>query len=259
MPRNSRKNSPGLFHHIMSQGINKEYIFNNDNLKEKYIAILKDKMQKNNVNILAYCIMDNHVHLLVNIVEIEDMCKFMHQVNTAYAKFYNKVYNRVGYVFRNRYLAKPILNENQLKRCIVYIHRNPVVAEMVKKESEYKFSSYNEYLKSMNEEKLIYSNSSKILFGEISINEFKKEFKEIHNYKDSELAEFDDFKENAEINTEELLEKYAYLSENEKILRLNLKEKISERKLAETFNKSRYEIRKILKQKLQTDQKGQPN
>lgn len=259
MPRNSRKNSPGLFHHIMSQGINKEYIFNNDNLKEKYIAILKDKMQKNNVNILAYCIMDNHVHLLVNIVEIEDMCKFMHQVNTAYAKFYNKVYNRVGYVFRNRYLAKPILDESQLKRCIVYIHRNPVVAEMVKKESEYKFSSYNEYLKSMNEEKLIYSNSSKILFGEISINEFKKEFKEIHNYKDSELAEFDDFKENAEINTEELLEKYAYLSENEKILRLNLKEKISERKLAETFNKSRYEIRKILKQELQTDQKGQPN
>lgn len=259
MPRNSRKNLPGLFHHIMSQGINKEYIFNNDNLKERYITILKDKIQKNNVNIFAYCIMDNHVHLLVNIEEIEDMCKFMHKVNTAYAKFYNKVYNRVGYVFRNRYLAKPILDENQLKRCIVYIHRNPVVAEMVKKESEYKFSSYNEYLKSMNEEKLIYSNSSKILFGEISIKEFKKEFKDIHNYKDNELAEFDDFKENAEINTEELLEKYAYLSENEKILRLNLKEKISERKLAETFNKSRYEIRKILKQELQTDQKGQPN
>ena len=247
MPRNSRKNLPGLFHHIMSQGINKEYIFNNDNLKERYIDILKDKMKKNNVNILAYCIMDNHVHLLVNIQKIEDMCKFMHQVNTTYAKFYNKVYNRVGYVFRNRYLAKSILDEIQLKRCVVYIHRNPVVAEMVKKESEYKFSSYNEYLKGINEEKLIYSNSSKILFGELSIKELKKEFKDIHNYKDSELEEFDDFEEKVEINIEKLLEKYSHLSENEKIVRLNLKEKISERKLAEIFNKTRYEIRKILK------------
>ena len=247
MPRNSRKNLPGLFHHIMSQGINKEYIFNNDNLKERYIDILKDKMKKNNVNILAYCIMDNHVHLLVNIQKIEDMCKFMHQVNTTYAKFYNKVYNRVGYVFRNRYLAKSILDEIQLKRCVVYIHRNPVVAEMVKKESEYKFSSYNEYLKDINEEKLIYSNSSKILFGELSIKELKKEFKDIHNYKDSELEEFDDFEEKVEINIEKLLEKYSHLSENEKIVRLNLKEKISERKLAEIFNKTRYEIRKILK------------
>lgn len=247
MPRNSRKNLPGLFHHIMSQGINKEYIFNNDNLKERYIDILKDKMKKNNVNILAYCIMDNHVHLLVNIQKIEDMCKFMHQVNTTYAKFYNKVYNRVGYVFRNRYLAKSILDEIQLKRCVVYIHRNPVVAKMVKKESEYEFSSYNEYLKGINEEKLIYSNSSKILFGELSIKELKKEFKDIHNYKDSELEEFDDFEEKVEINIEKLLEKYSHLSENEKIVRLNLKEKISERKLAEIFNKTRYEIRKILK------------
>lgn len=248
MPRSSRKDLPGLFQHIMSQGINKEYIFNNDNLKERYIDILKDKMQKNNVNILAYCIMDNHVHLLANLQKIEDMSKFMHQVNTTYAKFYNKTYNRVGYVFRNRYLAKPILNELQLKRCIVYIHRNPVAAKLVTKESKYKFSSYNEYLKGIDKEKLIYSKSTKILFGEISIKELKREFKAIHNCKDSELTEFNDFEEKVEINMEKLLEKYSYLSENEKIVIFNLKEKISERKLAEVFNKTRYEIRKILKQ-----------
>lgn len=250
MPRNSRKNSPGLFHHIMSQGINKEYIFNNDNLKDRYRTILKDKMKQNNVNIIAYCIMDNHVHMLVNIQKIEDMCKFMQQVNTTYAKFYNKFYNRVGYVFRNRYLSKPILDENNLKRCVVYIHRNPVVAKMVKKENEYKFSSYNEYLKCNNEEKLIYSNSSEILFGKMSIKELKKEFKDIHNYKDSELDVFNDFEEKIEINIEQLLEKYSYLTENKKIVKFSIEEKVSERKLAEIFNKTRYEIRKILKQEL---------
>lgn len=222
MPRNSRKDLPGLFHHIMSQGINKEYIFNDDNLKEKYRAIIKEKMQKNNVNIIAYCIMDNHVHMLVNIQKIEDMCKFMQQVNTTYAKFYNKVHNRVGFVFRNRYLAKPILDENQLNKCIAYIHRNPVVAKIVEKESDYKFSSYNEYIKDMNEN-----------------------FKIV--YKDSELTGFDDFEEKEEINFDELLEKYDYLTENEKIIKLNVEEKISERKLAEIFNKTRYQIRKILK------------
>lgn len=258
MPRNSRKNLPGLFHHIMSQGINKEYIFNDDNLKNRYRDIIKEKMQQNNVNIIAYCIMDNHVHMLVNIQKIEDMCKFMQQVNTTYAKFYNKFYNRVGYVFRNRYLAKPILDERQLKKCIVYIHRNPVVAKMVKKESDYKFSSYNEYLEKINEEKLIGSNSNKMLFGEISTKEFEQEYRDIHNYQDSELTEFNNFEEKEELDIEKILEKYYHLADNEKIIKLNLEEKISERRLAEIFNKTRHEIRKILKQELQADQRRQP-
>ena len=123
MPRNSRRDFPGLFHHIMSQGINKEYIFDNDKLKKMYIDLIKEKSEKNNVKIMAYCIMDNHVHMLINVDKIEEMCKFMQQINTAYAKFYNKQFDRVGYVFRNRYLSKAILDEGQLKRCIVHTHK----------------------------------------------------------------------------------------------------------------------------------------
>lgn len=258
MPRNSRKDLQGLFHHIMAQGINKEYIFDDDNLKNRYKAIIKDKIKQNNVNIIAYCIMDNHVHMLVNIQKIEDMCKFMQQVNTTYAKFYNKLYNRVGYVFRNRYLAKPILDERNLKKCVVYIHRNPVVAKMTKKKSEYKFSSYNEYLEKI-DEKLIYSNSSKILFGEVSKKKFKQEYEEIHNYQDCELTEFDNYEEKDKLNIEKTLAKYYGLSDYEKIIKLNIEEKISERKLAEIFNKTRYEIRKILKKELQASQRRQPD
>ena len=56
MPRNSRRDFPGLFHHIMSQGINKEYIFDNDKLKKMYIDLIKEKSEKNNVKIMAFTI-----------------------------------------------------------------------------------------------------------------------------------------------------------------------------------------------------------
>lgn len=222
MPRNSRKNLPGLFHHIMSQGINKEYIFNDEKLKEKYKEILTEKMKQNNISIIAYCIMDNHVHLLIKVQNVQDMCRFMQQVNTTYAKFYNRVKHRVGFVFRNRYLSKAIQDENQLNKCIVYIHKNPVVAKMVEKESQYKFSSYNEYIK---------------YAGKNSET----------TYKDNELTEFDNFEEKEEVDFQKILNKYKNLTENEKIKNLNEEEKISERKLAEIFNKTRHQIRKILK------------
>lgn len=254
MPRNSRKNLSGFFHHVMSQGINKEYIFTEDNFKEKYRNILRDKMKQNDIKIFAYCIMDNHVHLLIYVEQIENMCKFMQQVNTTYAKFYNKFHDRVGYVFRNRYLSKSIIDQNQLKRCIVYIHKNPFEAKIVKREDEYKFSSYNEYIKNM-KEKIIDINSNNKIFGEITIKEFREEYINIHNCKDNrlkEFREFNDLEEKNKIDMSELLNKYCYLSENERILKLSLEENISERKLADIFNKTRYQIRKILKMQLET-------
>lgn len=257
MPRNSRKDFPGLFHHIMSQGINKEYIFNDDNLKRKYINIISEKLQKNNVNIISYCIMDNHVHMLINVQKIEHMCKFMQQVNTSYAKFYNKFYNRVGYVFRNRYLSKSILDERQFKKCIVYIHKNPVVAEIVKREEDYIFSSYNEYLQGTNTFSILSPNASQMLFGDVSREEFKNYFREMHNYKDDELKEFDDFEEKEDL--ERIIKKYSKFTDEEKIIKLNIEEKISERKLAKVFKKTRYEIRKILKQWEYMDKTNEPN
>lgn len=216
-------------------------------MKKKYKLILLEKQEENNINIISYCIMDNHIHLLLNVNNIENMCKFMHQINTKYAKFYNKVNNRVGYVFRNRYFSKEILDYNQLKRCIVYIHRNPVVAKIVKNEKDYKYSSYNEYLESKERKKLIDFEYCKKLFGEISEEEFIVLFKQIHKYKDSELKEFDNFNQKQEVNFQSLIEKYKNFSQSEKIIKLNKEEKISERKLAKIFNQNRYQIRKILK------------
>lgn len=57
---------------------------------------------------MAYCIMNNHVHLLVYSEEVQKLSKMMQKINTAYAKYYNECNERVGYVFRDRYLSQPI-------------------------------------------------------------------------------------------------------------------------------------------------------
>ena len=128
------------------QGINKEYIFKNDEEKKKYLSLLKKYYKMYEVDIICYCIMDNHTHLILYSDNINNISNFMRMVNSMYAIYYNKKYSRVGYVFRDRFKSILIMTREQLYTCIKYIHMNPVKAKIVEKESEYKYSSYNDYL-----------------------------------------------------------------------------------------------------------------
>ena len=136
--RKSMENSS--FFHIMVQGINKEFIFNNNENKEKYLKLINKN--KENVDIIAYCIMDNHAHILSKVAEVKNMQILMRRTNTAYARYYNESNNRVGYVFRNRYKTQSIKNEKHLFLCADYIHDNPVKAKICTKREDYLFSSY---------------------------------------------------------------------------------------------------------------------
>ena len=136
--RNSMKNSS--FFHIMVQGINKEYIFNNAKDKEKYLKLIYENNE--NIRIMAYCIMDNHAHILIFADDIAKMELWMKKVNISYARYYNKKNDRVGYVFRNRYKSQIIKTKKHLYLAIKYIHINPVKALICKKEEDYEFSSY---------------------------------------------------------------------------------------------------------------------
>ena len=135
MPRIARKNLDCSYLHIIVQGINKEYIFNEESLKCLYKSILKKYLLESNICILAYCIMDNHIHILMHSNDIKEISKLMHKTNTSYAKAYNKYKKRVGYVFRDRFYSQMILSEQQLYNCIVYIHNNPVKANIVSQPS----------------------------------------------------------------------------------------------------------------------------
>ena len=155
MPRVARKDLESTFFHIIVQGIEKIYIFDKEIYKKRYLKLMIEEGEKFGITILAYCIMDNHSHILININKIEDMSKFMHKVNFSFAQFYNYMENkRVGYVFRDRFLSEQIFNERYLLNCIIYIHNNPVKAKMVKSPNDYKYSSYNDY----KDKKGIYNN-----------------------------------------------------------------------------------------------------
>lgn len=136
--RNNMRNSS--FFHIMVQGINKEYIFEMRNNKEKYLKLIYSNTKE--IQIIAYCIMDNHVHILIQSENIQDIQNWMKKANTSYAIYYNRVNERVGYVFRERYKAQPIKNEKHLYLAIEYIHNNPVKAGICNRKEEYQFSSY---------------------------------------------------------------------------------------------------------------------
>lgn len=143
MPRIPKKYINTSFFHIMVQGINKEYIFNHKKDIEKYLEIAKDAKKEVKLQIVSYCVMSNHIHLLIYTDNVEELSKFMHKTNLIFAKYYNKKYNRVGYVFRDRYKTQPIFSERHLYCCIDYIHNNPVKAHICTSPSEYKYSSYN--------------------------------------------------------------------------------------------------------------------
>lgn len=146
IPREARKCLKTSFFHVMVQGIQKEYIFKNDRYINRYLQLIKEKLNKEKLELIAYCIMNNHAHLLIKTEDIQELSIYMQKINTIYAKYYNYMEkDRVGYVFRNRFKSEPIIDKEQLIQCVKYIHRNPVKANMVNNEKEYKYSSYYYY------------------------------------------------------------------------------------------------------------------
>lgn len=145
MPRKARKYIKAQFYHIMCQGIKKENIFNAESDSQKYLFLINKYKEEFFINIVAYCIMPNHIHLLLHSHDINLISKFMHKINLIYAINYNDIYKRVGYVFRDRFRMEEITDIKYLSACISYIHNNPVKANICHSPSEYKYSSYNEF------------------------------------------------------------------------------------------------------------------
>lgn len=143
MPRKARNAITASYIHVITQGIKREFIFPKDKYKAEYLKLLNKIFEEyNNLYILSYCIMDNHAHLLIYTDNISKLSKAMSRVNTSYGIFYNKRRRRVGYVFRDRYYAQEIKDEQHLYNTVVYIHKNPVKAKMVTKMDDYLYSSY---------------------------------------------------------------------------------------------------------------------
>ena len=146
MPRTARKNIISSFIHVMVQGVNKDYIFDDKKHLKYYLKSVKSESKFKEFDLIAYCMMNNHAHLLFYVRDINAFSKFMKSVNQNFATYYNKSIDRVGTVFRNRYQLEEIQDYQHLINCIKYIHNNPVKAGMVHDCIDYQYSSYHDYL-----------------------------------------------------------------------------------------------------------------
>lgn len=144
MPRTARKKSRTGINHIIFRGINHLDIFLGKDDFEEYIYRLTKISTKYDLEIYAYCLMGNHVHLLIK-EGIEDISVSLKRLGTGYAQWYNKKYRRCGHVFQDRFLSEPVEDDVYLLTVSRYIHMNPVKAGIVERPENWKWSSCGEY------------------------------------------------------------------------------------------------------------------
>lgn len=145
MARLQRVYSQSGCYHIMLRGNERKIIFMDDEDRQKYLEIIKKKRTDTNLLIYAYCLMDNHIHMILRDDENE-VSAIMQGIATSYAMYINKKYERVGHVFQGRFKSEAIENERYLMAAIRYVHNNPVKAGITEHPEQYEWSSYRDYI-----------------------------------------------------------------------------------------------------------------
>lgn len=146
MPRIARGNNEKCKLHIMVRSIKELDLFKEDSDKVKYLSIVKRVQLKHGFKVYAYCLMNNHGHLIIDCAGA-DISKAMHAINLSYARYFNRKYDRYGHVFQDRFKSKVIDTHGYLVNLSAYIHNNPKDISKYKDNVQaYPFSSFKEYL-----------------------------------------------------------------------------------------------------------------
>jgi len=229
MPRQARIISNSGIYHIMTRGMNQEQIFKKEKHKTKILEIIINLKEEVQFDIIAYCIMDNHIHLLIK-AEENELKALMKKMNIKYAMYYNAVEKRNGHVFQDRFRSEVIEDDNYMIGAIRYIHNNPVRVGIVKKSIEYQWSSISDYLKEK---------------SDIISHQYAKEVMDLFKDKDEFIAFHDIDDNNIYLDTKEeeeqsrqniisnVLEKYTdkNLITDEKLVTQQRREELAEKLL----------------------------
>ena len=129
----------------MLRGINRQQIFEDEEDNLRFLETLKKYKEQCGYEIYAYCLMGNHLHMLLKEGK-EDLTLMLKRIAGSYVYWYNWKYHRTGHLFQDRFKSEPVEDDSYFFTVLRYIHQNPVKAGLCKKVKGYKFSSYNEYL-----------------------------------------------------------------------------------------------------------------
>ena len=146
MPRQARKKSKTGIYHIMLRGINQQQIFEDAEDYNRFLDVVKDCKEICEFELYAYCLMGNHVHLLIH-EHKESIEQIVKRIGSRFVYWYNVKYQRKGHLFQDRFKSEPVEDQRYFSTVLVYIHQNPLKAGLCEKPGEYPYSSYNEYVK----------------------------------------------------------------------------------------------------------------
>ncbi len=145
MSRPLRIEYKGAFYHITARGNEKKNIFKNEKDHEKFLLYLEASVQRYGAVIHAYCLMDNHYHLLIE-TPLANLSEIMRYINGSYTTYFNTKRHRIGHLLQGRYKAILIDTDAYAQELSGYIHLNPVRAGVVSKPQDHQWSSYHYYI-----------------------------------------------------------------------------------------------------------------
>ena len=145
MPRTLRVHAESGIYHIMLRGINRQQIFEDTEDNLVFLRILWQYKHKCGYELFAYCLMGNHIHLLMKEGN-EPLGQVFKRIGACFVYWYNVKYQRVGHLFQDRFKSETVENVAYLCTVISYIHQNPVKAGICRYPEEYPYSSFQEYL-----------------------------------------------------------------------------------------------------------------
>lgn len=134
------------YYHIITRGNNQNVVFKTDLDYYYYLKLMRKYKEELLFDLYHYCLMPNHVHLLVQTKDASNFSLFMKKINLAYFHYYHNKYGWVGHFWQGRFRSQPIGKDDYFIQCGKYIELNPVRAGIAKKPEEYDFSSYNHYV-----------------------------------------------------------------------------------------------------------------
>lgn len=202
------KIAPGEYYHIFNRAVSKQVIFHDLSDYTRFLFLIlylqapvkilhigrtvedfrsyfgqsralttgyeQEIVKKRMVELVAFCIMPNHFHLILKELEEDSIAAYMQRVLTAYAKYHNTKYEKSGHVFQGPYGAVHIEDDRQLLYLSAYIHRNPrEISKWLNKEDHYQWSSYQDFIGE--------SRWGDLLLSDIVIGQFKNK-EEYHEF-----------------------------------------------------------------------------
>ena len=140
MPRMARVTIPGVTHHVTQRGNNRQTVFLTGGDRRLYLELLGEEAPRRGLSILAYCLMDTHVHLIVVPERADSLARGLGRTHFRYAQAFNRRHRRSGHLWQNRFFSC-LLEGDHFWRALRYVERNPVQARLSRRAWTYPWSS----------------------------------------------------------------------------------------------------------------------